>query len=58
MGKIIEIGDTIRIEDGPMTGYEGVFMAQTSKERVIVLLEILGGESRIKISPELLSKIG
>ena len=41
-------GEKIRIEDGPMTGYEGVFLAQTSKERVIVLLDILGGESRIQ----------
>jgi len=50
-------GEKIRIEDGPMTGYEGVFLAQTSKERVIVLLEILGRESQIKVSPDLLSKV-
>ena len=51
-------GEKIRIEDGPMTGYEGVFLARTSKERVIVLLDILGREARIKVNPDLLSKAG
>ena len=33
-------GDRVRIAEGPMEGYEGLFQCKTSKERVILLLQI------------------
>lgn len=45
-------GDNVRIIDGVMNGYEGIFLAKTSKERVIVLLEIAGKVSRVQISQD------
>lgn len=33
-------GDRVRICDGPMAGYEGIFECGTSKQRVLVLLDL------------------
>jgi transcription antitermination factor NusG len=42
-------GERVRVEEGPLTGYEGVFLARTSRERVLVLLDIVGREARTKL---------
>lgn len=38
-------GDTVRIIEGSMAGYKGIFMAKTSRERVTVLLEMIAGQT-------------
>ena len=43
-------GDKVRIREGAMAGYEAVFSAPTSKERVILLLEIAGKTAQVKLS--------
>ena len=43
-------GDKVRIREGAMAGYEAVFNARTSKERVILLLEIAGKTAQVKLS--------
>ncbi|MDH3280381.1 MAG: transcription/translation regulatory transformer protein RfaH [Gammaproteobacteria bacterium] len=35
-------GEAVRIEEGPFMGYQGIFLAKSSRERVIVLLNIVG----------------
>lgn len=42
-------GDMVRIEEGPFTGYEGIFLAKTSQERVLVLLDIVGRSAKARI---------
>jgi transcriptional antiterminator RfaH len=42
-------GERIRILEGPMSGYEGVLLAKTSRERVVVLLDIVGRKTRAKV---------
>lgn len=42
-------GQAVRIEEGPFTGYEGIFVAATSRERVLVLLDIVGKSARTQI---------
>jgi transcriptional antiterminator RfaH len=42
-------GERIRIVEGPMSGYEGVLLARTSRERVVVLLDIVGRKARAKV---------
>lgn len=44
-------GDRVRIFEGPFKDYEAIFLASNSNERVLVLLDILGKESRIAINP-------
>lgn len=42
-------GDPVRFLDGPFSGLEAVFGQKSGEERVIVLLEILGKMSRLKV---------
>jgi len=42
-------GDAVRIVDGAMMGYEGIFLARSGKERVVVLLNIMGKLARVKV---------
>lgn len=46
-----EPGDRVRIFEGPFKDYEAIFVAKNSTERVIVLLQILGKDSRVAIDP-------
>ncbi len=45
-------GQGVRIQAGPMQGYEGIFLARTSRDRVTLLLEILGKQVRVSVGPE------
>lgn len=42
-------GERVRITDGAMEGYSAIFLARSSKERVAVLLDILGKQTRVVI---------
>lgn len=48
-------GQPVRIEEGPFAGYEGIFVAASSRERVMVLLDIVGKSARTQIE---VSKLG
>jgi transcriptional antiterminator RfaH len=41
--------DTVRINDGPFEGLEGMFLRLSGKDRVLVLLSILGRPTPINI---------
>lgn len=45
-------GDRVRIEEGPFMGYEGIFLAKTSEERVLILLDVVGKSAKAKINVE------
>ena len=47
----MEIGDRVRVAEGPLKGYEGILLAKTGQERVMLLLEMLGKEVRTHLSP-------
>ncbi len=42
-------GQAVRIEEGPLAGYEGIFLAASGRERVLVLLDIVGKSARTRI---------
>ena len=42
-------GENIRILNGVMAGYEGIFEATTSAKRVTVLLDIVGKATRVEL---------
>ena len=42
-------GDRVRIAEGPMAGYEGIFQARSSKERVMVMLDVVGQATRVQM---------
>jgi len=43
-------GDRVRVAEGALLGYGGILLARTSRERVVVLLDILGRQVRTKIT--------
>jgi transcriptional antiterminator RfaH len=51
-------GDRVRIIDGPMAGYEAIFLASSSRERVTVLLEIAGRSAKVNLSAHQLDPAG
>jgi transcriptional antiterminator RfaH len=44
-------GDRVAITEGALEGCVGLFEAMSDDERVIVLLELLGREVRVRVSP-------
>ncbi len=50
-------GQRVRIEEGPFMGYEGIFQAKTGRERVIVLLKIVGKHARATIEMSALGAV-
>ncbi len=45
----LKAGARVRILEGPFAGYEGIFQVKTGRERVVVLLDILGRETRASV---------
>jgi transcriptional antiterminator RfaH len=43
-------GDRVKLLQGPLSGLEGVFAAETGDLRVIVLMEMLGRLNRLEVS--------
>lgn len=52
---LFQPGDTVLIEKGPLAGLHAIFWAETSQERAIILLEILGRENRIVVERDALN---
>ena len=51
-------GDTVRINEGPFSGFEAIFDEKLKgSERVAVLLEILGRQTRIILPSETIAKV-
>jgi transcriptional antiterminator RfaH len=51
-------GDVVRINEGPFSGLEAIFQQKLKgSERVAVLLEILGRETRIVLPSEIIAKV-
>lgn len=45
-----EAGQAVRIESGPLEGYEGIFLVKSGRDRVMVLLDILGKRTRVTVN--------
>ena len=44
------VGDRVRVAEGPLKGCEGILLAKTGQERVMLLLEMLGKEVCTRLS--------
>jgi transcriptional antiterminator RfaH len=42
-------GDRVRVAEGPMEGYEGIFQARSGRERVVILLDLVGKATRVQV---------
>lgn len=50
-------GQLVEITDGALDGLQGLVEATTDEERVILLLNLLGREIRVRLSPEMLRAV-
>lgn len=50
-------GDRVRIAEGAMAGYEGVYQAKGSQERVIILLDVVGKSTRVQLSADAIEAV-
>lgn len=48
--KKLIYGDKLRISEGPFEGYEGLFYAESSRDRVIMLIKVLEQYTRVEVS--------
>ena len=48
--KLFKAGDEVTLIDGPFAGLTAIFEAQSSQERVILMLNMLGGHTRVAVS--------
>lgn len=46
----MQIGDRVRVAEGPLKGVEGILLAKSGQERVMLLLEMLGKEVRTHLT--------
>ncbi len=51
-------GDKIRITDGPLSGYEAIFKAKRSEERVLILLDMLIKTTQVEVPIDAVTKSG
>jgi len=45
-------GDKVRIAEGPMEGFEGIFQCKTGKERAILLIELIQNHIRVEVETD------
>jgi transcriptional antiterminator RfaH len=54
----VQPGDVVRINEGPFSGLEAIFQQKLKgSERVAVLLEILGRQTRLVLPSETIAKV-
>ena len=56
-GPQFERGDQVRIKSGPMSGLSGLVEGMRPRERVEVLLELLGGLQRVEIAASAVERV-
>jgi transcriptional antiterminator RfaH len=53
----LTLGDRARVVGGPLAGYEGILIAKSSRERVVILMDLVGGQIRAKLNPDQIEPI-
>lgn len=56
--RLFDKGDEVVLLDGPMKGLTAIFAARNSQERVVLLLNVLGNQTQVSVSPHLIQKVG
>ena len=52
----VELGDKVKVFDGPFAGIEGIFRQRKGKDRALLLISMLGTESTVEVDSMLLIK--
>ena len=54
----VEVGDKVKVFDGPFAGIEGIFRERKGAARALLLVEMLGTQSTVEVDALLLKKAG
>jgi len=54
----VQPGDRVRVFDGPFAGVEGLFQAANGEQRALLLIELMGRQTTVKVDRLLLQKTG
>ncbi len=49
-------GDSVRISEGPFSGYEALFQASRGEDRVLVLLDVIGQTTKVEVPAESITR--
>ena len=52
----VDVGDKVKVFDGPLAGIEGIFKERKGENRVLLLMSLLGTESTVEVDALLLQK--
>jgi transcriptional antiterminator RfaH len=52
----VEVGDRVKVFDGPFAGIEGIFRERKGQNRALLLMSMLGTESTVEVDALLLQK--
>ena len=52
----VEVGDKVRVFDGPLAGIDGILAERNSEKRALVLMELLGRPTRVEVDALLLQR--
>ena len=53
---LVNLGDKVKVFDGPFAGIEGIFRQRKGKDRALLLISMLGTESTVEVDAMLLQK--
>jgi transcription antitermination factor NusG len=48
--ETLRAGETVRVVHGPLVGHLALYAGQRPRERVLVLLALLGGQQRVELA--------
>jgi len=54
----LKAGDKVRVLDGALAGLHGIFTEQNKEARAILLMNILGRQTKVQIDPRRLERVG
>jgi transcriptional antiterminator RfaH len=54
----VEVGDRVKVFDGPFAGFEGIFKERKGEMRALLLMSMLGTETTFEVDALLLQKAG
>jgi transcriptional antiterminator RfaH len=55
---LLRRGSRVRILDGSLAGYEGIFLASSGRDRVVILLDIMGKHARTLVAADAVEPSG
>jgi len=56
--RLFNLGESIRVVDGPFAGIEGILQSIDGTQRVMILIELMSKPVRMAISPNSIRKAG